>query len=128
MPPAGRQSALRFDLDATTRNATMDYNIKTDVKFGPLESFDAGQMSREGKDKWWNQSLCQVNDCVVRLGVFEGEFHWHKHDAEDEVFFVMEGHLSSTSRGGPSSSGRIRASRFPEVCFTGLAPLRGPSC
>jgi mannose-6-phosphate isomerase-like protein (cupin superfamily) len=93
MPPAGRQSALRFDLDATTRNATMDYNIKTDVKFGPLESFDAGQMSREGKDKWWNQSLCQVNDCVVRLGVFEGEFHWHKHDAEDEVFFVMEGHL-----------------------------------
>ena len=71
----------------------MDYNIKTDVKFGPLETFDAGQMSREGKDKWWNQSLCQVNDCVVRLGVFEGEFHWHKHDAEDEVFFVMEGHL-----------------------------------
>jgi hypothetical protein len=55
----------------------MDYNIKTDVKFGALETFDAGQMSREGTDKWWNQSLCQVNDCVVRLGVFEGEFHWH---------------------------------------------------
>jgi mannose-6-phosphate isomerase-like protein (cupin superfamily) len=71
----------------------MDYNIKTDVKFGALETFDAGRMAREGTDKWWNQSLCAVNDCVVRLGVFEGEFHWHKHDAEDEVFFVMEGRL-----------------------------------
>jgi mannose-6-phosphate isomerase-like protein (cupin superfamily) len=71
----------------------MDYNIKTDVKFGPLEAFDAGRMAREGTDRWWNQSLCAVNDCVVRLGVFEGEFHWHKHDREDEVFFVLEGHL-----------------------------------
>jgi mannose-6-phosphate isomerase-like protein (cupin superfamily) len=71
----------------------VDYNIKTDVKFGPLEAFDVGRLAREGKDKWWNQSLCAVNDCVVRLGVFEGEFHWHKHDREDEVFFVLEGHL-----------------------------------
>ena len=71
----------------------MDYNIKTDVKFGPLEAFDAGRMAREGTDPWWNQTLCAVNDCVARLGVFEGEFHWHKHDLEDEVFFVMEGKL-----------------------------------
>jgi mannose-6-phosphate isomerase-like protein (cupin superfamily) len=71
----------------------MDYNIKTDVKFAPLESFDAGRMAREGTERWWNQSLCRVNDCVTRLGVFEGEFHWHKHDLEDEVFFVLEGHL-----------------------------------
>jgi mannose-6-phosphate isomerase-like protein (cupin superfamily) len=71
----------------------MDYNIRTDVKFGPLELFDAGGMAREGKERWWNQTLCRVNDCVARLGVFEGEFHWHKHDREDEVFFVLEGHL-----------------------------------
>jgi len=43
--------------------------------------------------KWWNQSLVLVNDCVIRLGVFEGEFHWHKHDLEDEFFFVLEGEL-----------------------------------
>jgi mannose-6-phosphate isomerase-like protein (cupin superfamily) len=71
----------------------VDYNIMTDVKFGPLEVFDAGRMAQEGKDPWWNQSLCTVNDCVTRLGVFEGEFHWHKHDLEDEVFFVLEGRL-----------------------------------
>jgi mannose-6-phosphate isomerase-like protein (cupin superfamily) len=71
----------------------MDYDIKTDVKFGPLETFDAGAMARAGTEPWWNQSLCRVNDCVTRLGVFEGEFHWHKHDLEDEVFFVLAGHL-----------------------------------
>ncbi|KAA6457324.1 cupin domain-containing protein [Acidobacteria bacterium AB60] len=43
--------------------------------------------------KWFNQTLCQVNGSVVRLGVFEGEYHWHKHDEDDEFFYVMEGTL-----------------------------------
>lgn len=42
--------------------------------------------------KWYNQTLCQVNDSVVRLGVLQGEYHWHKHD-NDEFFFVLEGHF-----------------------------------
>jgi mannose-6-phosphate isomerase-like protein (cupin superfamily) len=42
-------------------------------------------------DRWWNQTLCQVNDSVVRLGVVEGEYHWHQHDDEDEFFYVVEG-------------------------------------
>ena len=71
----------------------MDYNIHTDVKYGPLEVVEAGKLADECPTKWWNQTLCQVNDCVTRLGVFEGEFHWHKHDLEDEFFYVMEGLL-----------------------------------
>ncbi len=71
----------------------MDYVIHTDVKHGPLELVDAGRMASEVKEPWWNQSLCRVNDCVARLGVFHGEFHWHKHDQEDEMFFVLEGKL-----------------------------------
>lgn len=70
-----------------------DYNIKTDVKYQPLEVVDAIGLARAGKDKWWNQTLTRVNDCVVRLGVFEGEFFFHKHDREDEYFQVMEGEL-----------------------------------
>ena len=69
------------------------YDIHTDVRFAPLEPFDAGRLAADAPSKWWNQSLCRVNDCVARLGVFEGEFHWHKHDREDEVFFVLEGKL-----------------------------------
>ena len=71
----------------------MDYNIHTDVKHNPLELVDAGKLADACTEKWWNQTLCRVNDCVVRLGVFEGEFHWHKHDQEDEFFYVMEGEL-----------------------------------
>jgi mannose-6-phosphate isomerase-like protein (cupin superfamily) len=42
-------------------------------------------------DKWYNQTLTRVNDSVVRLGVVQGEYHWHKHDEEDEFFYVVEG-------------------------------------
>lgn len=63
------------------------------LKFGPLERVDIGKIADECPEKWWNQSLLRVNDCVARIGVFEGEFHWHKHDREDEIFFVLEGQL-----------------------------------
>jgi mannose-6-phosphate isomerase-like protein (cupin superfamily) len=72
----------------------MDYSIHTDVMFGPLELVDAGRLADACTERWWNQTLCRVNDCVLRLGVFEkGEFHWHKHDEEDELFYVVEGRL-----------------------------------
>jgi len=71
----------------------MDYSIHTNVQFGPLELVDVGRIADECLEKWWNQSLSRVNDCVIRIGVFEGEFHWHKHDCEDEFFYVLEGKL-----------------------------------
>jgi mannose-6-phosphate isomerase-like protein (cupin superfamily) len=70
-----------------------EYSIHTDIKYKPLELEDIGQLADICKERWWNQSLCRVNDCVVRLGVFEGEFHWHKHEKEDEFFYVIEGEL-----------------------------------
>lgn len=69
------------------------YSIHTDVKHGPLELVDVGRLADECPQRWWNQTLCQINDCVARVGVFEGEFHWHKHDREDEFFYVIEGKL-----------------------------------
>ncbi len=67
------------------------YNIDTDIKFNPLELIDVRRIQQETKEQWVNQTLCRVNDCVVRLGVLQGEFHWHKHDHEDEFFYVVEG-------------------------------------
>src|SRR5438128_11595694 len=69
------------------------YSINTDVKFNPLELIDVRKLQQECKEPWFNQTLCRVNDCVVRLGVVEGEFHWHKHEREDEFFYVLEGRL-----------------------------------
>lgn len=69
------------------------YNIRLDQKFGDLTTIDVQDLADACEDPWFNQTLCQVNDCVVRLGVVQGEFHWHKHDEEDEFFFVVDGKL-----------------------------------
>ncbi len=70
-----------------------NYVTKLDVKFKHLERMDIPQMVRECTDKWFNQTLTKVNDSVVRIGIVEGEYHWHKHDKDDEFFFVLEGQL-----------------------------------
>ncbi|HZW07617.1 MAG TPA: cupin domain-containing protein [Phycisphaerales bacterium] len=73
--------------------APTTYDIHTDIPFPPLSLIDAVGLAGRAPSKWWNQSLARVNDCVIRLGVFEGEFHWHKHEREDEYFQVVEGEL-----------------------------------
>jgi mannose-6-phosphate isomerase-like protein (cupin superfamily) len=80
----------------------MAYDIHEDIKFGPLELQDAGKLADACDVPWWNQSLCRVNDSVARLGVFHGEFHFHKHDREDELFFVLEGKLLVDIEGKPT--------------------------
>jgi hypothetical protein len=54
-----------------------------------LEIIDVQSLIMACKDKWHNQTLCQVNDSVVRLGIVQGEYHWHKHDREDEFFLPL---------------------------------------
>ena len=69
-----------------------DYDIHLDDKFGHLALIDiAGEAA--ANSPWFNQTLTTVNGCVVRLGVIEGDFHWHKHDDTDEFFLVLEGRL-----------------------------------
>ncbi len=74
-------------------NEQYNYSIDLDVKFGSLELIDVPSLVAACKEQWSNQTLCQVNDSVVRLGVVQGEFHWHKHDEEDEFFLVLQGKL-----------------------------------
>jgi mannose-6-phosphate isomerase-like protein (cupin superfamily) len=70
-----------------------NYVTKLDIRYGHLEKIDIPQLVKEFTDKWFNQTLTQVNDSVVRIGIVEGEYHWHKHDNDDEFFFVLEGQL-----------------------------------
>jgi mannose-6-phosphate isomerase-like protein (cupin superfamily) len=70
------------------------YETRLDIYYGPLQVIDEKALSDACSHKWYNQTLCQVNQSVVRLGVVEGEYHWHKHDEEDEFFYVLEGQLS----------------------------------
>lgn len=70
-----------------------NYNINLDTKFEHLELIDIPSIVSESKEKWSNQTLTEVNDSVVRIGIIEGEFHWHKHDNDDEFFYVVDGQL-----------------------------------
>ncbi len=70
---------------------TYDYDTRLDVLHGALETIDLHAIAATVTHPWFNQTLCKVNDSVVRMGVVKGEYHWHKHDADDEFFYVVEG-------------------------------------
>jgi len=67
------------------------YATYLDIRYPPLALVDVPDLVASCTDRWYNQTLCQVNGSVVRLGVMQGEYHWHKHDNDDEFFFVLEG-------------------------------------
>jgi mannose-6-phosphate isomerase-like protein (cupin superfamily) len=69
------------------------YETRLNIFYKPLEVVEEKALADACEFKWYNQSLCEVNGSVVRLGVLEGEYHWHKHDDDDEFFYVVEGKL-----------------------------------
>ena len=74
-----------------SERAEYPYVNHMDVKFDHLELVDVPALVATCADRWYNQTLAKVNDSVIRLGVMQGEYHWHKHDNDDEFFFVLEG-------------------------------------
>lgn len=67
------------------------YVTRMDILHGPLEVIDVKAIVDRCTDRWFNQTLCKVNESVVRLGIVQGEYHWHQHDDLDEFFYVVEG-------------------------------------
>ena len=73
--------------------AAYPYATHLNIQYDQLEVVDVPSLVEAVTDQWYNQTLCRVNDSVVRLGVMQGEYHWHKHDMDDEFFYVVEGHF-----------------------------------
>jgi mannose-6-phosphate isomerase-like protein (cupin superfamily) len=73
--------------------ASFPYETRLNILHPPLEVIDEKAIADACEYKWFNQTLCQVNGSVVRMAVIEGEYHWHKHDDDDEFFYVVEGQL-----------------------------------
>jgi mannose-6-phosphate isomerase-like protein (cupin superfamily) len=69
------------------------YETRLNILYQPMEVINEKALSDACEYKWFNQTLCKVNESVVRLGVVEGQYHWHKHDNDDEFFYVVEGKL-----------------------------------
>ena len=103
------------------------YATHLDIRYRPLEVVDAPALIAACTDAWYNQTLCKVNDSVVRLGVMQGEYHWHKHDDDDEFFYVLEGRFLIDLEGGSVElkprqgfvvpKGVVHRTRAPERCI-----------
>jgi mannose-6-phosphate isomerase-like protein (cupin superfamily) len=101
-----------------------NYVTKLDVRFKHLDLIDIPAIVKETKDKWYNETLTKVNDSVVRVGIVQGEYHWHKHDKDDEFFFVLQGKLFvdlehrtielNPNQGVSVSKGVVHRTRAPE--------------
>jgi mannose-6-phosphate isomerase-like protein (cupin superfamily) len=82
-------------MEAVMPDSVADYPYETrlNILHAPLEVIDVNALADACEYKWFNQTLCKVNESVVRVGIIEGEYHWHKHDEDDEFFYVVEGKL-----------------------------------
>lgn len=74
-------------------NKKYDYNQQMNIKYGHQEIIDVQEIVSECKEKWFNQTLTKINNSVARIGIVEGEYHWHSHEDDDEFFFVLSGKL-----------------------------------
>ena len=102
------------------------YATHLNVHYSPLEMVDVPALVAACTDRWYNQTLCRVNDSVVRLGVVQGEYHWHKHDDLDEFFYCVEGRFLidlegrtielAPEQGFVVPKGVVHRTRAPERC------------
>lgn len=79
------------DQQSSASEQSYPYATHLDIRYPALEVIDVQQLADTVTDRWFNQTLCKVNDSVVRMGVMQGEYHWHKHDDLDEFFYVVDG-------------------------------------
>ena len=128
--------------DAKNGTAAFPYATHLDVRFPALELVDVPALVEACTDRWYNQTLCRVNDSVVRLGVMQGEYHWHKHDVDDEFFYVVEGRFLvdledrtvelAPRQGFVVPKGVVHRTRAPERCVilmvesAGIVPTGDP--
>jgi mannose-6-phosphate isomerase-like protein (cupin superfamily) len=101
------------------------YDTHLDIRYQPLEVIDEKALVDASTHPWYNQTLCQVNGSVVRLGAIQGEYHWHKHDRDDEFFYVVEGELLIDLEGRTVALAPRQAFVVPKgVLHRTRAPLR----
>jgi mannose-6-phosphate isomerase-like protein (cupin superfamily) len=107
--------------------AEYPYETRLNILHGPLELMDVHAVPGANDFKWFNQTLCKVNDAVVRMAAIEGEYHWHKHDEDDEFFYVVDGELLIDVEGeaGADVEGEAGAGAGLEARTVSLKPGQG---
>ena len=63
-------------------------------------AINLAQKLTQFSDHWSPKIVAQMNDYHFKLAKFQGEFVWHSHAETDEVFIVIDGHMSIDFRDG----------------------------
>jgi len=63
-----------------------------------MNKVNLAQKFSQFSEQWSPKIVGRVNDCEVKLAKVEGEFIWHHHEHEDELFFVVKGRLTMRLR------------------------------
>jgi len=74
--------------------AEIQYTPILEPRFGALDRMDIPAIAADVSDPAYSETLCRVNEAVVRFGVLKGELPFHQHDDEDEFFYVVDGELT----------------------------------
>ena len=64
------------------------------------ESFDLDTCFEDITEHWSPKVVAQVNDQYVKVAKLLGQFVWHNHAQQDELFYVVRGHLKIEYEGG----------------------------
>ena len=63
-------------------------------RLAQLQLTDVCEAIERADHPWYDQTLIEVAGILLRLGVCaDGEYHWHKHQEQDEFFYVIDGRL-----------------------------------
>ena len=100
-----------------------NYNQHMDILFKHLEKIDVPRLIDNCDEPWYNQTLTEVNGSVVRLGIIQGEYHWHNHPNDDEFFFVLGGRLIIELEGSTIELGPLEGATITKgVMHKPIAP------
>jgi mannose-6-phosphate isomerase-like protein (cupin superfamily) len=65
-----------------------------------IEKVNIAQKLAQFSDHYSPKIVGEVQDCYIKLVKLQGEFIWHKHDNEDEMFIIIKGRLLMKLRDG----------------------------
>jgi mannose-6-phosphate isomerase-like protein (cupin superfamily) len=65
-----------------------------------IEKINPAEKLARFDEHWSPKIVAELNDAYVKVVKFEGEFLWHHHDDEDELFLVVSGRLRMQFRDG----------------------------
>ena len=65
-----------------------------------LQKINLEEKRKEIKSPWQPIEIARANDQVIRLALMHGQYHWHKHENEDELFIVFKGKIKIQTNSG----------------------------